>query len=126
MFALSFWPLSQRGGDKAADMRAPLFAAANRAVELDPSNAEGHTALSLAKMWLDYDWEGSSKEYERALELSPNQPLVHVAWGIHAMAKGRFEEAARAYREELAIHPQSLMSTVGMGYPLLYAGHYDD
>ena len=69
-------------------MRDKLWSAANKAVELDPANAEGHTALSLARMWLEYDWDGGRREYERALELSPRQSLVHVPWGMHAIAHG--------------------------------------
>src|SRR5262249_10222760 len=122
MLALSYWQLAQRGGARAADVQEKLRVAANKAVGLDPSNAEGHTALSMAKMWLDYHWESSKNEYEQALNLNPHQPLVHVAWGIHALSNGRFEETERAYIAELEIHPQSVMSTLGRGYPLLYQG----
>src|ERR1051326_6356285 len=73
MLALSYWQLSQRGGGPASDVRDKMWSAANKAVELDPENAEGRTALSIAKMWLEYDWDGGRREYERALELSPRQ-----------------------------------------------------
>ena len=126
MLALSYWQLAQRGGARAAEVAEQIRAAANKAVELDPANAEGHTALSLAKMWLDYDWDGAKQEYERALQLNPHEPLVHVAFGIHAIAHGRFHEAEQAYIVELEIFPQSLMSLVGRGYPALYEGRYDD
>jgi DNA-binding winged helix-turn-helix (wHTH) protein/TolB-like protein/Flp pilus assembly protein TadD len=126
MLALSYWQLAQRGGARTADVQEKLRVAANKAVELDPSNAEGHTALSVAKMWLDYDWDGAKNEYEQALHLNPHQPLVHAAWGIHALSNGRFEETERAYIAELEIHPQSVMSTLGRGYPLLYQGRFDE
>ena len=126
MLALSYWQLAQRGGARAADVGDSMRAAANKAVELDPSNAEGHTALSMARMWLDYDWDGARQEYERALKLNPHQPLVHVAWGMHAIAHGRFQEAEQAYKEELEIHPQSLMSLVARGYVPMYEGRYDE
>ena len=43
MLALSYWQLAQRGGARAAEVAEQIRAAANKAVELDPANAEGHT-----------------------------------------------------------------------------------
>jgi tetratricopeptide (TPR) repeat protein len=126
MLALSYWQVSQRGGGPASEVRDKLWAAANKAVQLDPNNVEGHIALSMAKMWLEYDWDGGRREYERALQLSPRQFLVHIPWGMHAIAHGRLDEAERAYRQELEMSPNAVMSTVAMGYPALYAGRYDE
>jgi len=100
--------------------------AAQKAVELDPSNAEGHAAMAFSRMWLDYDWAGGQTEYRRALTLNPNEPFAYVAWAMHEIADGNFEETAKAYRKKLAIDPHSVMSIVMMGYPDMYAGRYDE
>lgn len=126
MLALSYWQLTQRGVAPPQDVRDKMRAAALKAIDLDESRAEGHVALALAKMWLDYDWEGSAKEYKRALELNPNEPLVYLSWGLHAIANGHFDEAEKAYRKKLEIDPRSLMSIEGLGYPFAYRRRYDE
>jgi DNA-binding winged helix-turn-helix (wHTH) protein/TolB-like protein/tetratricopeptide (TPR) repeat protein len=126
MLALSYWQLTQRGVAPARDVQDKMRAAALRAIELDDSRAEGHVALTLAKMWLDYDWPGAQKEYKRALELNPNEPLAYFSWGLYSMAQGRFDEAEKAYRKKLEIDPRALMSIEGMGYPFAYRGQYDE
>jgi TolB-like protein len=52
-------------------------AAARRALEIDDTLAEAHTALAAAL--LDYDWNlpESNREFERALELNPNYANAH-------------------------------------------------
>ena len=126
MLALSYWLLSQRGVAPPREVREKMREAARKAVELDDSRAEGHVAMALARMWLDYDWAGSEAEYRRALELNPSEPLAYVAWGMHGIANGRFDETERAYRKKLEIDPRSLMSIEGMGYPYFYAHRFDE
>ena len=126
MLALSYWQLSQRGVAAPRDVREKVREAARKAVELDDSRAEGHVALAFVRMWLDYDWTGSESEFRRAIELNPSEPLAYVAWGMHGIAYGRFDETERAYRKKLELDPRSPMSIVGMGYPHFYARRYDE
>jgi len=126
MLSLSYWQLSQRGVEASEEIRDKMRAAAIKAVQLDDSSAEGHVAMAFAKMWLDFDWDGSEKERKRALELNPNEGLALVAWGMKSIAMGRFDEAAEVYRKKLDLDPREIMSTEGMGYPYAYKGQYDE
>lgn len=126
MLSLSYWQLSQRGVEASQEIRDKMRAAALKAVELDDASAEGHVAMAFAKMWLDFDWDGSEKERKRALELNPNEGLALVAWGMKCIAIGRFDEATEAYRKKLELDPREIMSTEAMGYPYAYKGQYDE
>jgi TolB-like protein len=44
---------------------------ASKALEIDETLAEAHTALALIKEY-DWDWEGSEREYKRAIDLNPS------------------------------------------------------
>ena len=49
-------------------------AAALRAVELDPTLADGYASLANLRHVRDWDWAGAAEAFERALELNPNNP----------------------------------------------------
>ncbi|MDX6558692.1 MAG: hypothetical protein QOF72_1741, partial [Blastocatellia bacterium] len=51
--------------------------AAETAVKLDDSLAEGHVALGGKSLFFERDWSNAKKEFERGIELNPNQPDAH-------------------------------------------------
>jgi serine/threonine-protein kinase len=50
---------------------------AKRALGLDPDLAEAHEAMASVYRWSDFDWEGTIRECDRALELNPSLHLPH-------------------------------------------------
>lgn len=70
------------------DMYPRAMAAARRAVELDDSLAEGHRALAFAEVWGPSKlYSEGEKEFRRAIELNPKDPLAHL-WLANALAIG--------------------------------------
>src|SRR5262249_14321816 len=63
-------------------------AAAHRALELDPSVAEGYCALGVAA-YVHYDFEEAEREARRCVELNPNLSYAHQlhAWTMHSLGK---------------------------------------
>src|SRR5215470_12047163 len=57
-------------------------AAAIRALELDSTLAEAHSALALVKLNFEWDWQGAEEAFKRALELNPNYSTGHH-WYSH-------------------------------------------
>jgi len=47
-------------------------AAAQKALEIDDSLAEAHTALGLVRLDYEWDWSGAEQACKRAIELNPN------------------------------------------------------
>jgi len=100
-------------------------AAALRAVELDDSLAEAHTALALIVQNQDWDWQTAEKEYRRAIELNPNYATAHHWYAEHLMWLGRFDEALRESERARQLDPLSLIIATDNGAILYNARQYD-
>jgi TolB-like protein/DNA-binding winged helix-turn-helix (wHTH) protein/Flp pilus assembly protein TadD len=99
--------------------------AAKRALELDESLAEAHTALGIMNHY-DRDWTSAEREFKRALELAPNNMLTHTWYGKYLTDMGRFDEAIAVRRRAVDLDPLSIQAKDMLGYTLYYAGHYDE
>lgn len=82
--------------------------AATRAIQLDPSIAEGHAALALVEFYYDWNWKQSEDEFRRAIELNPNYATAHQWYSYFLTAMGRFPEAVDQAKEAQQIDPLSL------------------
>jgi serine/threonine protein kinase/tetratricopeptide (TPR) repeat protein len=90
---------------KEAFARAKAAAAA--AVAFDEELAEGHTSLGFIKAYLDWDWSGGEKEFQRALELNRGYWVTPYWYGLMLTSTGRFEEAEQQIRHGLELEPLS-------------------
>jgi TolB-like protein/DNA-binding winged helix-turn-helix (wHTH) protein/Tfp pilus assembly protein PilF len=100
-------------------------AAALRAVELDPSLPEAHTALALVVQNYDWDWQTSEKEFRRAIALNPNYATAHHWYAEHLTWLGRFDEALRESENARQLDPLSLIIATDRGAILYYSRQYD-
>ena len=60
------------------DSYARAIAASKKAVELDDSLAEAHRSLAFAEVWGSWDYSDSDKQFRRAIDLDPRDPLTHL------------------------------------------------
>src|SRR5712692_5618949 len=74
-------------------------AAALKALQIDETLAEAHTALALITENYDWDWQTAEKEYRRAIELNPNYATAHHWYAEYLTWLGRFDEAFREVSE---------------------------
>lgn len=56
-----------------------MKAAAERAIKIDDTLAEAHTALGAVKAFYEWDWVGAEADFKRGIELNPNYATGH-AW----------------------------------------------
>lgn len=98
--------LSLYGYAPADSALSNAFAAANRAVTLDPTRAEAHASLGLVH---DYRRNGPAavRAYERALELNPNYARAHQWLGNLYLALGRREQARVHLQTASELDPMS-------------------
>jgi len=87
---------------------AKALTAANKAVELDPTIAEGHAELALVAFYYDWDWARAEQEFRRAIELNPNYATAHHWYSYYLSAMGRFPEAMAEATRAQQIDPLSL------------------
>ena len=101
-------------------------AAAERAIELQETSAEAHTALALLFCFSDVDFAQSEKEFKRAIELNPNYATAHHWYGNALLvALGRFNEAISENKRAVELDPLSLIINADLGSTFMLARQYD-
>ncbi len=108
-----------------AEKAVKAKAEARRALELDDTLAEAHTALGRAITFIDWDWAGAEKAFKRAIELNPNYTDAHLWYSINLSAQGRHEEAIAELRWAAEIDPFSPKINLSLGAALYLARRYD-
>jgi TolB-like protein/DNA-binding winged helix-turn-helix (wHTH) protein/Tfp pilus assembly protein PilF len=113
-------------GDIANSNLPKAKAAALKAVELDPSFAEGYAALGSVQLWLEWDRNNAELNFRRAVELNPYNPLTRLNYGRSLLARGRMDAGVNEISEALRLDPVSLLTTGLAAFAHLQAGRYDD
>ena len=101
------------------------FAAASRAVAIDPDFGPGRAALAMVHGWLNHDWVEANAEMERAVQADPSSALVHDRRALVLVAQGRPDEAIAAQLRSLEIEPLSLSLQHHAAWCFLLARQYE-
>lgn len=83
-------------------------AAASKALELDPTSAEGHGELGLIEFYYDWNWKRAEQEFQRAIELNPSYATTHQWYSHYLRAMGRLPEALEEAKQAQQSDPLSL------------------
>src|SRR5713226_1085468 len=100
-------------------------AAATKALEIDDSLGEAHSALAHVIELYDWDWPAVEKEYRRALELNPNDAMAHDEFSEYLQVMGRNEEALVQVRQAIELDPLNAFIASDLGYHFYSARQYD-
>jgi serine/threonine-protein kinase len=109
-------------GQRDEETRLAASTAARRAVELDGSYGEAHSALGYYLMTIEWDWTGAEQEYRRAVELDPDSEGVLVPYGQFLTMVGRAQEAIGMLQKAHDSDPLSPMVTFNLMICLLCLG----
>ena len=113
---------SDIGSVDPAKVAPEARAAVAKALELDPNLAEAHGTLARIKLWYDWDWAGSEREYRRAIELNPNDSMIHVLYSHYLLVRKRFDEALEENRRALDLAPLDILCSMHLAW-LYYDSH---
>ena len=97
------------GNSDPSDSLLKAQYAAERALDLDSNLGEAHTALGAVRVERDWDWSGAEKEYQRALQLNPDDPTAHHWYSLHLSRMGKSRDAETEIQRALALDPLSLI-----------------
>jgi TolB-like protein/Flp pilus assembly protein TadD len=101
-------------------------AAALKAVELDDTLAEAHTAIAFVKLHYDSDWAGAEHEFGKALDINPSHAAAHQ-WKTWALAvRGRFEEAIASMKMACSLDPLSHNVSADLALAYYFSRQYED
>ena len=101
-------------------------AAAMRALEVDPTNAEAHSALANVKSWYEWDWPGAEQEFKRAIALSGNEAAPNQQYANYLIVMGRLKEAVAESTRAQHLAPLSPSANAQAARTLFFARQYDD
>jgi tetratricopeptide (TPR) repeat protein len=111
-------------GVPTAESRARAIHAAERAVELDPSLPEAHSALAMVREVFDWDWQESEREFRTATRLSPSYALAHHWLALLLATLGRYDEGLEEIQIARELDPRSAVVVESEGWIYRLKGDY--
>ena len=101
-------------------------AAAQQALEIDPTLAEAHTFLAYSLVIYDWNWAEGERSFKRAIELDPNNSAAHFRYGqIYLVPAGRLEEGTAEIKRGLDLESLDMNMGGTLAWAYLVAGQYD-
>lgn len=101
-------------------------AAAERALELDESLAEGYTSRAFVLMAYEWRWDEAERDFRRAVELNPNYATARQWYASLLVQTGRAGEALSEIKHAQELDPLSSIISSNAGLYLYYARRYEE
>jgi Tfp pilus assembly protein PilF len=108
-----------------ADALTRARAAATRALTLDSTLAEAHTALGLAALHT-MEFQTAEAEYKKAIALDPSYPTGHQWYGELLAHTARLDSSFAELRRAQLLDPLAPIPYDAMAYALKLAGRYGE
>jgi serine/threonine-protein kinase len=90
--------------------------AAQEALKIDPSLAEGHGALATVAVFLDHDWEEAGRHFQAAMAREPVPATVNHFYGFfYLLPQGRMREAVDALERAVQDDPLNILCRTQLG-----------
>jgi serine/threonine-protein kinase len=132
-FALAFSGLADSyallcdiGVVRPLDEMPKAKAAAEKAVDADPTLAEAFTSRAFVRLAYDWDWLGAQNDFQQALKLNPKYPTAHQWYASYLMQMGKFSLAKAEIEQAHNLDPLSPIISANSGLYSYYEHNYDD
>ena len=99
------------------------FAAAKKAVELDPGSSQAHASLAFVSFNGMWDVPTADREFRRAIELDPGNAKAHHWYATFLQCLRRYQESLSEIERARALNPTSKAILADEGSILFSAGH---
>jgi tetratricopeptide (TPR) repeat protein len=111
------------GFKSPAEALPKAYAAARKALEINPESAVAHASLGLA-MSHRWDWTGAEAEFRRALQLDPQYANARHWYGDYLSIRSRHDQALAEAKHALELDPLNLMISTWVGLRYYLARDY--
>ncbi len=102
----SFLLLEQYAGVPSDEFLPKARAAADRALQIDPSLAEAHTSSAMTYQFM-WKWADAKEDFKQAIALNPNYPTAHHWYALSLVVDRRLDEALAEIRRAQELDPLS-------------------
>jgi serine/threonine-protein kinase len=110
----------------ADDSYPKAEAASRKALSINESLAEAHTALGFVLYRYHLKWAEAEEHFKKAITLNPNYATAHQWYGSYLAASGRLNEAVVEAKTAHELEPFSLTIYSDYIRNLYYAGRLDE
>lgn len=113
----SYLILEEYGGTPATETLPKAEAAAERALQIDPSLAEARVSRAFL-YHSQWKWAEAEEEFKRAIALNPKYPTSHHWYSINLRVKRRFADALKEMQTAQELDPLAL--NIGQNLAMMY------
>jgi serine/threonine protein kinase len=100
--------------------------AVQKAFKLDDTLAEAHYNSAIFRFYYEWDWGGAEIEFQRAIELNPNNANIHLIYSSFLDMMGRPTEAIAEIEQALELDPLNFFAQCVFGLHLFNSCRYDE
>ncbi len=97
-----------------------------KALELDDTLSEVHYSLAVFRFYFELDWGGAEIEFQRAIELNPNNANIHLIYSSFLDMMGRPDEAMAEIERALELDPLNFFAQGIYGLHMFNWNQHDD
>jgi TolB-like protein/DNA-binding winged helix-turn-helix (wHTH) protein len=119
----TIWRFDVRAPNPTPEACATAHRAANRALEFGPTLSQTHRAKGIVLQSCDGDLTGARAEFDRALQLQPEDPLLLMSQARLAAEMGQPDRSIEFARRATAVDPLNPWTFSALGDVYLYLGH---
>ncbi len=98
---------------------------ANKSVYLDPNNSVGISTIGYIKRTRYWDWEGARKDYQKAINIDPNNDLVLKRYALLLAAINQLDSAVYYIDRAQELNPLDKEGISNYYRILIFAGKYE-
>jgi TolB-like protein/cytochrome c-type biogenesis protein CcmH/NrfG len=96
----------------------------NKALELDPDNAESHAGIAMIAFLIEWDWEKAETEYVKALAINPSDAGARIIYAQLLCCLQRYDEALIQGRLAIELDPLNPFVQILYGAVLSFTGDF--
>ena len=100
--------------------------AAETAIRIDPTLAEGYASLGFVEISYNFDWKAAEKHMLDAISMNPNSVAAHSWYNTVLLHSGRFAESMREIDRVLELDPDSLLGLHFRAWALYHSRRFEE
>jgi TolB-like protein len=126
MAALAYTQLGSRGQMLPDEAFEIVHRYADKALDLDSSIAESHTAKAGAYLLYDWKWNEARDALLKAIDLNPAATEAYQQLGLYYLITGEKEKGVKVLEQAEIIDPLSPSVALALGNMYVFAKRYDE